>query len=268
MPAAQVPIGPSFDCARAETALPQFICSDATLPRVDLELVQPYYVLRQLVGQEGWQELRYEAKDFQDQTAYDCKITDAGELPSDLPKLKTCLIAAYKAQRQAWLQKLQGAGREEASRPIEQHLRLQAKLQALGYLPPTAKIDGIYGPATRDAIAAWQTASQLPATGLLGTNDGVALSQSRLMADVPVGPPTFLEGQRDRQSWEIWFAGTVGDYRKGAIWWAGRRSLPHPGSCLTLSGDARNGCLDAKNKLDTSDIRRRSDQDYRRGWNS
>jgi hypothetical protein len=78
-----------------------------------------------------------------------------------------------KAQRQAWLQKLQGAGREEASRPIEEHRTLQAKLQMLGYLPATAKIDGIYG------HAAWQTASQLPATGLLRTNDGIALSQSR-----------------------------------------------------------------------------------------
>jgi hypothetical protein len=142
--------------------LQTLICSDAVLSRTDLELVQPYYVLRQLVGKDGWKDLLYEAIDFQNQTAYDCKIDDAGVLPTDLPRLKACLTAAYKAQRRVWLQKLQGAGREEAERPIDQHIALQARLQALRYLPATASIDGVYGIATRAAIVAWQTAQQLP----------------------------------------------------------------------------------------------------------
>jgi hypothetical protein len=225
-------------------------------------------VLRHLVGKDGWKELLYEAIDFQNQTAYDCKIDSAGLLPQDLTTLKTCLISAYKDQRQIWWQKLQGAGREEASRPIEQHITLQAKLQALGYLPATAKIDGVYGTATRDAIVAWQTASQLVATGLLGASDAIALSQSQLMAEAPVESACFTGGQRDRQSWEIWFAATTGGYHKGADWWAGQRSLKHRGSCSSLSGDARNGCLAARDKLAGSDVRRKSDPDYRRGWNS
>jgi hypothetical protein len=263
-----VTIGPSYDCAGAETPLQKFICSDVELSRVDAEMVQPYYVLRHLVGKEGWKELLYEAIDFQNQTAYDCKIDDAGALPENLTMLKTCLISAYKNQRYVWWHKLQGAGLEEVSRPIEQHIALQAKLQTLGYLPPTAKIDGIYGTATRDAIVAWQTASRLPATGLLTTSDAAALSQSQLMAEAPVEPPSFTDGQRDRQSWETWFAAATGDFRKGANWWAGQRSLPHPGSCFALSGDARNGCRAATDQLAASDVRRKADPDYRRGWNS
>jgi hypothetical protein len=50
------------------------------------------------------------------------RIADAGELPQDLVKLKTCLLAAYKAQRLVWLQKLHDAGHEEVLRPIEHHI--------------------------------------------------------------------------------------------------------------------------------------------------
>jgi hypothetical protein len=172
---APMPIDPSYDCAKAQAPLQTFICSDAALSRADLEMAQPYYVLRQLVGRDGWRELLYEAVGFQNQTAYDCRITDAGELPPDQAVLKTCLLAAYRAQRQVWLRRLWGAGSEEASRPVEQHIALQARLQELGYLRATAKIDGVYGAATRAAIIAWQTAVQLPVTGLLGDGDAFRL---------------------------------------------------------------------------------------------
>jgi uncharacterized protein len=168
-------VGPSYDCAKAQTPAQTFVCSDAALSRADLEMAQPYYVLRQLVGRDDWKGLLHEAVGFQDQTAYDCRITDAGELPPDQTTLKTCLLAAYQAQRQVWLRRLWGPGLEEALRPIEQHVALQARLQALGYLPATARIDGIYGAATRTAIVAWQSAAQLPATGLLGTSDALRL---------------------------------------------------------------------------------------------
>jgi hypothetical protein len=168
-------VGPSFNCAKAQTPLAKFICSDADLSRVDLELVQPYYVLRQLVGKDGWKDLLYEAIDFQNQTAYDCKIDDAGVLPQDWVKLKACLIPAYRLRRDAWLQRIQGIGRAEAERPISQHIALQARLQELGYLPATEKIDGVYGPATRVAIFSWQTAQQLPGTGLLDATDALRL---------------------------------------------------------------------------------------------
>jgi hypothetical protein len=78
----------------------------------------------------------------------------------------------------------------------------------------------------------------------------------------------FQQGLTDRQAWESWFAGTVGDYRTGAFYWSGQRSLAHPGSCAALAGEATAGCLAAKARLDLSDIRRKSEPDYRIGWNS
>jgi hypothetical protein len=258
-------IGPSYDCAKAEKPLEKFICSDAQLSRANVEMIQPYYVLRHLVGKDGWKELLYEAKDSDDQMAYDCKIDSGGVLPDNLTILKTCLTLAYNNQRDVWWRKLKGAGSEEASRPIEQHIALQAKLQTLGFLPASAKIDGVYGTATRDAITAWQTASQLPGTGLLGASDAIALSQSQLVAEEP---PSFTDGLRDRQSWENWFAATTGDYHAGAFYWAGQRSLPHPGSCSTQRTDARAGCFAAFTKLAPFDARRKTEPDYRRGWNS
>jgi len=177
----------------------KFICSDAELSRSQLKTMQPYYVLRYLVGEDGKEALHYEAVDFWNQTAYDCKIDDAGNLPEDQTTLKACLISAYKDRRDQWQQKLQGAGLEEASRPIEDHLALQAKMQSLGYLPATARIDGVYGPATRQAIVAWQIASQLPVTGLLGTSDATVLSRSQLPAEARTTLPASDNRELSRQ---------------------------------------------------------------------
>jgi len=161
--------------------------------------MQPYYVLRDLVSEDGKEALHYEAVDFWNQTAYDCKVDDAGNIPEDLTTLKSCLISAYKDQGEVWRQKLQGAGLEEASRPIEEHIALQAKLQTLGYLPPTARVDGVYGPATREAIVAWQIASQLPVTGLLGTSDATVLSRSQLTAEARTTLPVSDNRELSRQ---------------------------------------------------------------------
>jgi hypothetical protein len=130
---------PQLRLRKGQTPPQTFVCSDAALSRADLEMAQPYCVLRQLVGRDGWDDLLHEAVGFQNQTAYDCRITDAGELPPVQTTLKTCLLAAYQAQRQVWLRRLWGRGLEEALRPIEQHIALQARLQALGYLPSTAR---------------------------------------------------------------------------------------------------------------------------------
>jgi hypothetical protein len=79
---------------------------------------------------------------------------------------------------------------------------------------------------------------------------------------------SFHHGLADRESWENWFAGTSGDYRNGALFWSGQRSLAHPGSCDALGGDATAGCLAAKARLTASDAMRKADSEYRRGWNS
>lgn len=84
----------------------------------------------------------------------------------------------------------------------------------------------------------------------------------------PSGPSDFQQGLADRTSWENWFANTTGEFHAGAYWWTGQRSLPFPGMCETLGGDATTGCLSAKARLDVTDYRRKIAPAYRMGWNS
>ncbi|MGA3401800.1 MAG: peptidoglycan-binding protein [Acetobacteraceae bacterium] len=172
-------IGPSFDCAKADSPLMHLICWDADLSRADLLLVQPYYVLRHEVGVIGWKPLMVEAINFQQEAQQACGIDAAGNLPADLLTLKSCLIRAYTAQRNVWMARLSGAGLQEAKRPPDQHIALQDKLQTLGFLPPIQKPDGIYGTATRTAIMNWQLSVGLSPTGLLGDGDVARLMQTQ-----------------------------------------------------------------------------------------
>ena len=87
-------------------------------------------------------------------------------------------------------------------------------------------------------------------------------------AVVPISV-AFNDGLRDRQDWETWFARTVGDFSTGAAFWAGQRSLTTPLTCETLASDFMvAGCRAAKQRLMPTDLRRKSDADYRAGWNS
>jgi len=79
---------------------------------------------------------------------------------------------------------------------------------------------------------------------------------------------SFERGTADRQAWEAWFGGLSGDYQRGAFFWAGQRSLARPEQCKSLSHDAALGCIEAKARLTLPDFLRKSDQDYRHGWNS
>jgi hypothetical protein len=82
---------------------------------------------------------------------------------------------------------------------------------------------------------------------------------------------TFHQGQADRQSWEDWFGSLTDEKRAGADFWAARRSLPHPGSCgaaPSTGADWTTGCVAAQQRLAASDARRKTEPDYRLGWNS
>jgi hypothetical protein len=84
----------------------------------------------------------------------------------------------------------------------------------------------------------------------------------------PLPTTMYHEGLADRTAWEDWFNGLQGDFKTGAFFWAGQRSLPHPGPCNQMNADFNNGCRAAKGRLATSDALRRSDPDYKRGWNA
>jgi hypothetical protein len=126
-----------------------------------------------------------------------------------------------------------------------------------------------------DSSAAYvPAAAAAPATVTYATPAPVTYTASAPVtyaARAPVTYTAFQDGRADRQAWEAWFAGTSGEFRRGASWWAGQRSLPHPGACTTLGmlGEAaKAGCLVAKAQLDPTDRRRHAEPDYRAGWNS
>jgi hypothetical protein len=79
-------------------------------------------------------------------------------------------------------------------------------------------------------------------------------------------------GLADRRAYEEWFASLTGDFKRGAKYWAGQRSLPKPGSCYladgTSAGEWTEGCLAAQRQLAPSDRRRKAEPDYRQGWNA
>jgi hypothetical protein len=82
----------------------------------------------------------------------------------------------------------------------------------------------------------------------------------------------FQAGLDARRGWEQWFAGLSGDYRAGAAFWASQRSLPKPGSCRAPDGASRgeftDGCEGARGTLMPSDYRKRSQPEFKQGWNS
>ena len=84
--------------------------------------------------------------------------------------------------------------------------------------------------------------------------------------------PAFQDGQRARQAMEAWFDSLQGQAREGAEFWAGQRSLRHPGSCYgpnnTSLGDWTAGCLAAQARFIMVDQRRKLEHDYKLGWNS
>jgi hypothetical protein len=87
----------------------------------------------------------------------------------------------------------------------------------------------------------------------------------------PGASSAFRDGLADRTAWEEWFSTLTGDYRDGADYWAGQRSSPNPGSCYDQGYTRRefvDGCMEAKRGLTLTDLRRKSEPEYKEGWNS
>jgi hypothetical protein len=87
------------------------------------------------------------------------------------------------------------------------------------------------------------------------------------LAPAPPSSPLFSQGLEDRTTWENWFSSLNGDEQAGAEYWAGQRSLDNPGNCLG-SPEFTKGCNEAKARLTEPDVLRKSQPDYKAGWNS
>jgi hypothetical protein len=98
-----------------------------------------------------------------------------------------------------------------------------------------------------------------------------AISPPADQFSMPVPANAFQRGLADRTDWEQWLGAQNGEFRRGAEWWASRRNLRNPGLCDSTEATNQEfvlGCIAANARLAPTDIRRKSDPVYRRGWNS
>jgi hypothetical protein len=168
--------GPSFDCSTAKDTLARLICSDGRLSRLDLLFVQSYQALRQQLDDTGQHDLRQEANDFQNAVYDQCRLVrDLTGLSPVPANAVPCVLDLYTQKRNVWFDRLGPPAAQEAARPVDLHVALQHDLQALGYLPVAAAIDGNYGTGTRAAIISWQTRRGLTPDGLLSDPDAILL---------------------------------------------------------------------------------------------
>jgi uncharacterized protein len=180
-------IGPSYDCSIAGYPLALMICADGDLSRLDLRFGQAYWALFQQLGPGEQPQLKSEDITFFDQVQAQCQVPRSGPLTAEAWRSRDCVRDAYEKMREAWLARLTGPAYDEAVRSPEKHVALRRALQETGFLPP-GPIDGVYGPATRGAIVAWQTTRGRKVTGLLDNSDALALEGEISTRSVAQGP--------------------------------------------------------------------------------
>ncbi|MHB0723533.1 hypothetical protein ACX4M5_11610 [Roseomonas mucosa] len=101
----------------------------------------------------------------------------------------------------------------------------------------------------------------------------VAVTRPPAISPTSTVSSAYADGQMDRRAWEAWVASTTGATRDGAVWWSGVRSTQRPPACSMVPGSidyagALAGCNEARTRLAGSDRRRRTEPDYRAGWNN
>lgn len=203
------PVGPSMPCTPTPVdALNRLSCSDPTLARADIRLVQTYYAMRGAASPDARKAMKSRFLSMIIATRQKCGLpavapgTDQSAIP--LPgDAAACVATAYDQQHDTWLSTLSGPAEEEAKRAPERNIALQGKLQALGFLPRSAVLDGIFGTGVRDAISRWQTLVGRSSTGFLADADVLALETSSTPAAAPADP---LAGFRSKAL----AAGTLG----------------------------------------------------------
>lgn len=202
-------LGPSFDCSSAQQPGAQLICASPDLSRTELSLLQTYNALTWQVGQAGAPSLRQDYAIFATHALQQCGVPQNGRLPLDTAVMAACMQRAYERQRDTWLSRLAGAASEEATRRLEVHITLQRALQQSGFLASSELTNGVYGPATRTAISAWQHANRRPETGILSNADAAILlagppaATAAAPATVTVPPMAQSTGQPAHASWPV-----------------------------------------------------------------
>jgi hypothetical protein len=106
-----------------------------------------------------------------------------------------------------------------------------------------------------------------------------ALSPDTLVPSTTAEPPTetpYAEGIAAWSALRIWVTGATGDRRAGIDYWAANRHVHGHLTCATKAAEYSSdpharaafteGCLQAKQRLEPIDARRKEDADYRSGF--
>jgi hypothetical protein len=108
------------------------------------------------------------------------------------------------------------------------------------------------------------TARQMPAQAAAPASVAAPATQE----PVPQ-TPAYLDGQKARTDYEAWFNDLIdGDFRNGVLFWAAHRGDKRPPGCHFSLPDFEAGCNKAQAMLKGSDARRKSEPDFKLGWNS
>lgn len=95
-----------------------------------------------------------------------------------------------------------------------------------------------------------------------------------LRQDLHNSPSQTLSKLKDTRtaSFEKWLAGLNSDKRRGADFWTQERSKPKAISCLAVEASSIAefvvGCREAQSRLSLPDVLRRTESEYRKGWNT
>ncbi len=88
---------------------------------------------------------------------------------------------------------------------------------------------------------------------------------------LPPDPQTvsYQQGAADRDQWDAWFNNQNGSEKDGASFWFDQRGQAHPVQCrvhTSYGNDWMDGCTSSQRRLTAPDDRRRTDAQYRNGW--
>lgn len=196
----QKKLGPSFNCEGAKKPLAVMLCSDPQLSLTDLRFGQAYYALLQSLDRTNQNLLKKEDLEFLDEVQQQCAIPQFGPMMPSVWQQRDCVRAAYERKTALWVARLSGPAYQEAVRAPAEHVAIQKDLLILGFLK-NISVPGVYDAPTRNAILAWQTAHDRPATGLLSDDDAQALA-SEVNASASVPSPEDAPGAERRSGEE------------------------------------------------------------------
>ncbi|NHN88949.1 superinfection immunity protein [Acetobacter conturbans] len=180
---------PDFSCLTPpqKNGVATMLCENSAAAQHELQFDQVYYALRAVVGPAGWKGLKQEIILAENAVDQQCGLPVPGAADQTVPPDATaCYAAGMDRLSEAYRARLSGAALEESKRPIGDHIALQRRLIALGYLPAGSIADGVYGESTRAAITAWKHETQQPESSpFLSDADAVILMGHPLAPALP-----------------------------------------------------------------------------------